>query len=476
MLALISSPACVGQVVAVSGINCLPVPGNQTEEAIYSRFGITGAELHLLGRELANGGRATAETLLRYKLGDNAARYALFAKAAYGKSPTIDWDGKEPAEWQLVTSNSKEYGDSGLVISVYKRTAQGAILTDSTEVIIAIRGTEPTDFRDLMFDGVAALGYVDLQLKQAYQFVTDFFAKNPTKANRTVLVGHSLGGRIAQIIAANKGLRAFTFNAAAVRKEVAQAYGLTVYPLLPGLEYSLITSVVSSADWVNPSSKVFILAEDLGQRLQFNFCGPGQGHGIDGVVVSLERVQKIYRERLNPSPKPSASLSQATVPSSGPTSSVPSKSSTPTAPITNVVNSTPSSVSDAGNAVLAKLGNSSGTMRFDILNALMSHSRVASGLTAADLNAIIVGMEDQRARVVSLMARMLQANLGATEVVALSGQTSGRMRFDILNALMSHSRVASGLTAADLNAIIVGMEDQRARVVSLMARLLQANP
>jgi hypothetical protein len=130
---------------------------------------------------------------------------------------------------------------------------------------------------------------------------------------------------------------------------------------------------------------------------------------------------------------------------------------------------------DAGRQVAGLLGDASGAERYRILHNLNATNRIASGLSVADLNAIIAGMEDQRAKVISLMARKLQPNLTAADVVVLSGDTSGSTRYNILHNLNAANRIASGLTVADLNAIIVGMEDQRAKVISLMARKLQPN-
>jgi len=128
-----------------------------------------------------------------------------------------------------------------------------------------------------------------------------------------------------------------------------------------------------------------------------------------------------------------------------------------------------------GREVLAQLGGTSGAERYRILYSLKAANRIASGLTVNDLNAIIVGMEDRRTRVISLMARDVVPNLSAADVVALSGQTSGSSRYRILYSLKAANRIASGLTVNDLNAIIVGMEDQRTRVISLMARDLVPN-
>ena len=130
---------------------------------------------------------------------------------------------------------------------------------------------------------------------------------------------------------------------------------------------------------------------------------------------------------------------------------------------------------DPGNVVLTQLSNTVGLERYRILYNLNATNRIASGLTVADLNAIIAGMEDQRAQVIRLMARKLQQNLSAADVVALSGQTTGSTRYAILYNLNAANRIASGLTVTDLNAIIAGMEDQRAQVIRLMARKLQPN-
>ena len=133
------------------------------------------------------------------------------------------------------------------------------------------------------------------------------------------------------------------------------------------------------------------------------------------------------------------------------------------------------SATDSSRATLEQLGGLSGTERYRILYSLKTAGRIAPGLTVADLNAIMVGMEDQRVRVVDLMKRDLVANMRAADVVALSGQTTGSDRYAILYDLKSENRISPGLTVADLNSIMVGMEDQRVRVVDLMKRDLVAN-
>jgi hypothetical protein len=80
--------------------------------------------------------------------------------------------------------------------------------------------------------------------------------------------------------------------------------------------------------------------------------------------------------------------------------------------------------SDSGRQVTAQLGRTSGVERYRILYDLKAAKRIATGLTAADLNAIIVGMEDERVKVVNLMSRDLVPNLTAADVVA-SGGTAG---------------------------------------------------
>lgn len=77
--------------------------------------------------------------------------------------------------------------------------------------------------------------------------------------------------------------------------------------------------------------------------------------------------------------------------------------------------------SAAGREVLAQLGGTSGAERYRILYSLKTANRIASGLTVADLNTIIAGMEDQRVRVVNLMKRDLVPNLTAADVVAAGG-------------------------------------------------------
>jgi len=78
-------------------------------------------------------------------------------------------------------------------------------------------------------------------------------------------------------------------------------------------------------------------------------------------------------------------------------------------------------------------------------------------------------MEDQRGRTISQLGSLIVANLSAADVVSLSGRTTGMDRNNILGSLLSQGRVASGLTQADVNLIIVGMEDQRARTISQLS-------
>ena len=78
-------------------------------------------------------------------------------------------------------------------------------------------------------------------------------------------------------------------------------------------------------------------------------------------------------------------------------------------------------------------------------------------------------MEDQRGRTISRLGSLIVANLSAADVVSLSGRTTGMDRNNILGSLLSQGRVASGLTQADVNLIIVGMEDQRARTISQLS-------
>lgn len=160
------------------------------------------------------GRRASAATLLKYKLGDSAARYALVAQVAYTMRPSVDWDGSKPPERRLDSNGYREFADSWLAISVYRRINQGQFTQDHTEAVIAIHGMEVSvikgDGGDVWADTRAAVGYPDRQTKQPVEFVRQLLIDN--KGKGTVVVGHSLGGCIAQIIASKTGLDAYTFN------------------------------------------------------------------------------------------------------------------------------------------------------------------------------------------------------------------------------------------------------------------------
>jgi hypothetical protein len=83
-------------------------------------------------------------------------------------------------------------------------------------------------------------------------------------------------------------------------------------------------------------------------------------------------------------------------------------------------------VPDGGQVISAELGRTSGAARYKILYSLKAADRVATGLTVADLNKIIAGMEDQRVKVVNLMRRDLVPNLTATDVVVASSTDGGQ--------------------------------------------------
>ena len=140
------------------------------------------------------------------------AEYARLAHAVY-----FDWDNPEGAE--TVIQNLKEGGweisrtiahDSGLQAAVYFHRA-------SNRKVLAFQGTDPKDWRDIRTDIANALGVLTAQ----YQAATTFVKQEKTGLEsdapfRLILVGHSLGGGMAQYAAAMTGVDAVTFNPAAV--------------------------------------------------------------------------------------------------------------------------------------------------------------------------------------------------------------------------------------------------------------------
>jgi hypothetical protein len=92
-------------------------------------------------------------------------------------------------------------------------TERTAVYVGSDRIIIANRGTVPTDQSDLKADALIVAGQFDKsdRLKRSLKTVADVAAKYP--GVRLEMTGHSLGGKVAQMIGlALPGVKVVTFN------------------------------------------------------------------------------------------------------------------------------------------------------------------------------------------------------------------------------------------------------------------------
>ncbi len=125
------------------------------------------------------------------------ATYAQLASAAYQ-------DNGHPVGWTRL--------DIPLASDAINSGYYGAAFQDNLtgEIVIAHRGTEPNKMTDLKADFQMGVS----QLPDQYQFARNFYDQ-VANANKGALIsttGHSLGGSLAQLLAAEKNLNAVTFN------------------------------------------------------------------------------------------------------------------------------------------------------------------------------------------------------------------------------------------------------------------------
>ena len=292
------------------------------ELELSSKFGITGTELQILASELRSR-LLTKETINRYEAGAAAAQYAALSDAIYRDESLVDFDKDGKADWKLDPQLNRKDAFTGFHCAVYVHTSR-------KEAVIAFEGTTPPDpgylstlsqfLIDLLND-VAGAALSDPQTVRAEALVIEALAKYG-KDHRIIVTGHSLGGRLAQIVAASRALEAYTFNPAAVSKVTQKIVG----PSNP----SRITNILMVSDVVNPVSKLSPteqsrLGSDLGRRVEFYFPWSGflREHSIATVAQRLSGVRRVYEDKIKPMlasqqmPGPAAASSQSAAKSSG---------------------------------------------------------------------------------------------------------------------------------------------------------------
>jgi len=130
---------------------------------------------------------------------------AQLSSAAYKIDPA---SMQLPQGWSYLSESQPD--PSGADTSGYKGYAFKNNITG--EIVIANRGTEPTSSLDLAADLQMAANKLPDQYQFAKQFL-DQIVNDPSNAGASITItGHSLGGSLAQLLAAQTGLSAVTFN------------------------------------------------------------------------------------------------------------------------------------------------------------------------------------------------------------------------------------------------------------------------
>jgi len=150
------------------------------------------------------------------------------------------------------------------------------------EVAVAFRGTE--NWPDIITDLSMAIGVIPQQFLDAEAVIKIINAKLGKNAKVMMLTGHSLGGALAQYVAARNHLRAITFNPFGVAKligeEELKASRLPVYP-------PPVLNIVQSTDIVSNSEFSYTLSEILKTFLANLDGNPEQHVGCIGTMFNL---------------------------------------------------------------------------------------------------------------------------------------------------------------------------------------------
>ncbi len=161
----------------------------------------------------------------------NPSFFALFAKACYLKNindeslPKYNYAGvaltewnkifnQEVSGWEVITEIAN-IGDDGVSSDWAGFQAVAYKNTSTKEIIIAYRGTD--SLLDAIYsDAQIAFNLTPQQVNPAIQFYDSIYNNFQDEGYTISITGHSLGGTLAQYVAAQKQVSAVTFNAPGV--------------------------------------------------------------------------------------------------------------------------------------------------------------------------------------------------------------------------------------------------------------------
>jgi Lipase (class 3) len=174
------------------------------------------------------------------------------------------------------------YGDkTGFGANVYR---------DGNKVVVAIRGTD--NFYNVLTDYALGTGKADQSMIDAVKQVSDLITqiKASIPDADISLTGHSLGGGIAQIVAAANGISADTFNAPGVAQVVENNPNLVTKTLPPGssssskiTNYRMEGDQVSNAGKNLPSVEVVTVANSN----YTSILDVKAAHSMDGMLTAI---------------------------------------------------------------------------------------------------------------------------------------------------------------------------------------------
>jgi hypothetical protein len=197
--------------------------------------------------------------------------YAAMAEAAYHKEvATHTINGWQCSHWE----NGTWYGN-GL---------QGGIYQNDKELIVAVKGTQPakTKFSDVTADIRLGVGIVPNQAGGAYALAK--LASEIAKGRPVTIVGHSLGGGLAQVVGVWAEINFVAFNAPGMKDQVK----LSTFNFMKPLQ--MIRSIRSRSTQESPGwcfrvkgDPVSAIGRHIGVEVELAYCGEASGGFLGGL-------------------------------------------------------------------------------------------------------------------------------------------------------------------------------------------------
>lgn len=154
---------------------------------------------------------------------------------------------------------------SGLQMRAFRKDKGG-------DIVIAFKGTRPSQASDLLADLRLALEGVPRQAVDAMKHTSEW--KSSFKGARVTLTGHSLGGAIAQVVGIVTDLRFVTFNAPGMW---TNAVGLCSFP-------KLLNTTSRGMNFIKWGDPIGNFGKHIGDTTRVRSVG----HGMTGFVEFIK--------------------------------------------------------------------------------------------------------------------------------------------------------------------------------------------